>query len=94
MTQKKFKNINYCLDHTQLTTTVTFADDSVIYIFVQRGMIFVADCNYAELSQRIEDDDADSFEAYDTNDGCDYYSRSEYAEYINCSLLYLANRFL
>lgn len=91
---KKFKSINHSIDNRQLTTTVTFDDDSLIYIFVQRGMIFVADCDYQELSQRIDNDDTESFEAYDTIDGCDYYMDSEYAEYINSALLFLSNALL
>ena len=91
---KELKSIQHYFEASQLHTVVIFEDDSVIHIFVQRGMIFVADCDYEELSQRIENDDTESFEAYDTIDGCDYYKRSAYAEYINCALLQISNRYL
>lgn len=91
---KELKSINYFFEQQLLTAILVFDDDSTVYIFVQRGMIYVADCSYAELEQRIDNDDTESFEAYDTIDGWDYYSRSVYAEYINCALLQIANRFL
>lgn len=94
MNKKELKKVNYRFDSKQLTAIVTFEDDSTIYIFIQRGMIFVADCNYEELSRRIDNDDTDSFEAYDTTDGCDYYSKSAYAEHINCALLQIANYYV
>ena len=91
---KTVKSIQHYLEQTQLTTVVVFEDESVINIFVQSGMIFVADCNYTELSKRIQADETDTYESYDTFDGCDYYMSSEYAEYINTALLYLSNCFL
>ena len=94
MKNKELKKIDYYLNQKQLDTIVTFDDDTTVYIFIQPGMIFVADCNYTELCKRIDNDDTESFESYDTVDGCDYYSKSEYAEYINCALLYLSNRLL
>jgi len=91
---KTVKSIQHYLEQAQLTTVVVFEDESVINIFVQRGMIFVADCSYDELSKRIEADEIDTYESYDTVDGCDYYKSSMYVSYINTALLYLSNRFL
>lgn len=88
------KSIQHYLDQSMLTTVVTFANDRQINIFIQRGMIFVADCSYDELSKRIEADEVDTYESYDTVDGCDYYKSSMYVSYINTALLYLSNRFL
>ena len=74
------------------------ADDNVsidkTHIFVTPGMIFVAKCDWVELTRRIEADDTTSFESYDTTDGCDYYMKSEYAEYINCALMSIADKYL
>lgn len=92
--KKEIQLIDYRFDDRMLTTKLTFDDGSKAYVFVQNGMIYVADCDYNELCKRIDNDDTDSYEAYDTTDGCDYYMRSEYSEYINCSLLQIANRFL
>lgn len=64
------------------------------HIFITPGMIFVADCDWIELTRRIEADDIDSYESYDTSDGCDYYMKSEYAEYINCALMSIADKYL
>ena len=91
---KTVKSIQHYLEQAQLTTVVVFEDESVINIFVQRGMIFVADCDYTELSKRIEADEYETYESYDTIDGIDYYASSEYAELISTALLYLSNRFL
>ena len=88
------KSIQHYLDQSMLTTVVTFANDRQINIFVQRGMIFVADCPYDELSKRIEADEVDTYESYDTVEGCDCYKSSMYVSYINTALLYLSNRFL
>lgn len=92
--KKEIQLIDYRLDDRMFTTKLTFDDSSKVYIFVQNGMIYVTDCDYKELCERIDNDDIDSFEAYDTTDGCDYYMQSEYSEYINTSLLHIANRFL
>lgn len=94
MDNKKLKSINYYLYQSRLDTVLTFDDDTTTYIIIERGMIYVADCNYSELCERIGNGDIDSFESYDTIDGCDYYTASKYAEYITCSLLYLSNRVL
>lgn len=91
---KTVKSIQHYLEQAQLTTVVVFEDESVINIFVQRGMIFVADCSYDELSKRIEADEYETYESYDTVDSIDYYMSSEYAEYINTALLYICNRLL
>ena len=91
---KTVKSIQHYLEQAQLTTVVVFEDESVINIFVQRGMIFVADCSYDELSKRIEADEIDTYESYDTVDGIDYFASSEYAELISTALLYICNRLL
>lgn len=90
MSKKELKDINYTYADRLLTTEVTFEDDSKIYVFVCSTMIFVADCDYTELSKRVEAE-SDDFEAYDTVDTVDYYTASNYAEYINMSLLYLTH---
>ena len=91
---KTVKSVQHYLEQALHTTVVVFEDDSVINIFVQRGMIFVADCNYTELSKRIDADEYEAYEAYDTVDGVDYFASSEYAELISTALLYICNRLL
>lgn len=92
--KKTLASIKYSLNEHMHTTVVTFEDNSQVYIFVCSGMIFVADCDYATLSERIENDETDTFESYDTIDLADYYMQSEYAEYINSALLDISHRLL
>jgi hypothetical protein len=91
---KEIKSVLNSLADSRLTSELKLEDNSSMYIFIQRGMIFVADCDYVTLTQRIEDDEYESFEAYDTCDTTRYYETSEYAEYIDAALLHLANLLL
>lgn len=92
MNEKNLKEVSYEIVKGQRATAVlTFEDDSKKYIFVECGMIFVADCDYEALTKLALDDDIDSFEAYDITDCCDYYMSSEYASEINSLLLKIVN---
>ncbi len=88
---KLFKTIQHTLDQDVLTTTVEFKNAAAINIYTTHGMIYVADCSYAALQERIENDECDTFESYDTIDECDYYTTSEYHEFITSALLHLVN---
>ena len=91
---RELKKVEYYLHQKRHETVLLFDDDSVIYIYIEFGSIFVTDCNYEELTKLIESDeyDIDSFEMYDTIDGCNYYRRSSYADYIDNALLNLSHR--
>lgn len=94
MAQKELIKTTYSFADKQHNTELVYDDGSKVYIYIQCGMIFVADCSYEELSQRIANDDIDSFESYDTSDGCSYYLASEYATDISDALLDLSHRML
>lgn len=92
---KKITDINRTYDYVEkcMTTELQYEDGSKKYLFIIPGeMIYVADCDYTELSKRIDAGDLDSFEAYDMTDGCSYYTASEYAEEISDALLWLTHK--
>lgn len=93
-TMKDIKTIKYELDKEKLTTRIVFEDNEKLFIFITYGMIFISKFDYKELSKRIDNDDLESFESYDTTDGYDYYVTSKYSQFVNESLLYLSNRLL
>lgn len=87
---EKIKKVTYKFEDCMQTTELLLADSTTQYIFVLPGdMIFVADCDYAELTRRIAAGDTESYEAYDMSDCCSYYLASEYAEEISDSLMHL-----
>lgn len=73
-------------DNTHVTK-LTFADNTVKYIFIELGMIFVSDWPLEEFSQHVTEDDCLLYEAYDTADGCAYYLNSDYAAEIADSVI-------
>ena len=87
----KVVDFNYSYADGIHTTELILVDNTKRYIFIQYGMIYVCDCTLDELEARINNDDIDSFEAYDTTDGCSYYLNSKYSEEISDSLLHLVN---
>lgn len=88
---KKIKEVEYSFKDLMHTTVLTFEDDTKKYIFIERGMIFVCDFDLDELTRRIEADDIDSYEAFDTSDGLSYYLDCDYADEISDALLDLVN---
>lgn len=91
---QNIKAVKYSMADSMHTTVITFEDDSQIYIFICNSMIFVADCDYAELSTRIDNDDTESFESYDTVDTMAYFLHSKYATEICSALLDMSHRAL
>lgn len=87
--KKELSNIkHYVANDGVYATQYIWQDGTCTYVYViPNSMIFVADCMYEELKQRIDADD-DSFEAYDLTDGCSYYLSSEYAEEISDALIH------
>ena len=67
-------------------------DTKQVYITVERGMIFVDSHEPAVMRVLIQDDDYEPSESYDTSDGCDYYAKSIYADFIICALLNIVNK--
>lgn len=89
---KKLINFNYTYDvvEKRMTAELQYEDGNKKYLFIIPGeMIYVADCDYTELSKLIDAGDLDSFEAYDMTDGCSYYMTSEYAKEISDALVWL-----
>lgn len=81
------KEIVNCYENNRITSHIIFSDDSQVFIYIENGMIFVADREY----NQIDFDDIDSYEAYDTADGVAYYYNSDYAKYISEAFIWFYN---
>lgn len=93
LTSLELQKVKYYFNNTWHTTKLTYSDASHVYIFIFPGdMVYVTDCNYSVLCQRIEADDLDSYEAYDLSDGHCYFLASKYADEICDAFIDLTNR--